>query len=135
LRINGKFEGSLTTRGSLTVGPAASVIADIVGEKIIVAGKVKGNIKATTSLILKASSHVDGDISAPRVSIEEGAVFNGRCRMSNGKLSLPELSDYLAIEPEKIREWVSSGKIPAQREGVELFFDRREVELWMKQNA
>jgi len=46
LKINGKFEGGLTTKGNLTIGSSADVKADIVGESIIVAGKVVGDIIA-----------------------------------------------------------------------------------------
>ena len=42
LRINGKFEGNLTTRGNLIIGSNADVKADIVGENITVGGKSKG---------------------------------------------------------------------------------------------
>ncbi len=46
LRINGKFEGSLTTRGNLTIGENAVVDADIEGDDITIAGVVNGNINA-----------------------------------------------------------------------------------------
>ncbi|MCK4462992.1 MAG: polymer-forming cytoskeletal protein, partial [Candidatus Omnitrophica bacterium] len=50
LRINGKFEGKLNTKGILMVGEHADIAADIVGEHITIAGKVSGNIKAYKEL-------------------------------------------------------------------------------------
>ena len=52
LRINGKFEGTLETRGNLTIGQSATVSADIVGDNIIIGGKVKGRITARERLTL-----------------------------------------------------------------------------------
>jgi cytoskeletal protein CcmA (bactofilin family) len=46
LKINGTFEGTLTTKGNLTIGESAEVKADIIGENIVIAGKVTGDIIA-----------------------------------------------------------------------------------------
>ena len=75
-----------------------------------------------------------GDIETPRFSVEEGAIFNGKCKMLEGKISLEELSDYLSIEERKIIEWVDGGKIPVERDGDRLLFDRKEVETWVSHN-
>lgn len=131
LRINGKFEGTLTTRGNLIIGRDAQVKANIVGENISIAGLVNGNIKATERLTLTSTAQVIGDIEISRLAIEDGAVFNGKCKMAEGKISLEELSDYLSIEENKIMEWVESGKIPVENEGDKLLFDRKEVESWI----
>ena len=134
LRINGRFEGNLKTKGTLTVGKDAFVLADIEGENIIVFGYVKGKMKSTKVLSFMSGANVNADISAPRFSIEEGAVFNGKCKMRGEKLNLSELSDYLSIEETKIMEWVSNGRIPVEKESDGLIFDRRDVETWVGQN-
>ncbi|MDD3296256.1 MAG: polymer-forming cytoskeletal protein [Candidatus Omnitrophica bacterium] len=131
LRINGKFEGNLTTKGNLIIGSSAEVKADIIGEAVTVAGNVKGNIRASEILRLVSTAQVVGDIQAPKLSIEEGAVFNGKSRMLESQISLSELSDYLSIEEGKIMEWVDGGKIPVEKEGNKLLFDRKQVEEWI----
>lgn len=131
LRINGKFEGNLDTKGKLTIGKSADVKADIAGEEIIVGGKVKGNIKATKSVRILFTGRITGNIEVPKISIEEGAVFNGKCRTAETRISLEELSEYLSIEENKIVEWVEGGKIPVEKEGNKLLFNRREVESWV----
>lgn len=131
LRINGRFEGNLDTKGKLTIGKAATIKADIIGEDITVSGSVKGSVKATNVIRLLSTAQVIGNIEAPKVSIEEGAIFNGKCRTAEARISLEELSDYLSVEEKKIVEWVEGGKIPVEKEGNKLFFDRREVETWV----
>ncbi|UCC95099.1 MAG: polymer-forming cytoskeletal protein [Candidatus Omnitrophota bacterium] len=135
LRINGKFEGTLITKGNLIIGESASVDAEIVGEHIAIAGKVEGKIKATKTISLTPTADVLADVETPKISIEEGGVFNGRCKMPQGKMTLGELSDYLSIEEVKIMEWVSSGRIPVEKSGDDLLFDRKEVEAWIGQNV
>ncbi len=130
LRINGEFDGNLTTRGNLIIGETASVRAEIKGESVFVSGKVRGTIRAD-SIKFSASAEVYGDIQAGVVSIEEGAIFEGKCQMSEGKVSLEEISDYLSVEKDKIIEWVDENKIPVEREGKKLWFDRRKVDQWM----
>jgi len=134
LRINGRFEGSLKTKGTLTIGSKASVLADIDGENIIISGYVKGKIRATCLVALTSSADVNSDIEAPRISIEEEATFNGRCKMKGEKLNVSELSDYLSIDENKIMEWVNNGKIPVEKDNGRLLFDRKEVEAWVGQN-
>lgn len=131
LRINGKFEGSLSTKGSLMIGKGADVRADIIGEVVEVSGTVKGRIRATQLLKFHSTANVIGDIEASKLSIEEGAVFIGRSKMLDDKISLQELSDYLSIEEKKIKEWVDNGTIPVEKEGGKLMFDRKEVESWV----
>lgn len=134
LQISGKFEGNLTIKGNLIIGKDADVRADIVGENIIIAGSIKGKIKATLMLRLTSTAQVIADIEAPKISIEKGAIFDGKCKMSQQKLSLSELSEYLSIEEGKIREWVDNGRIPVEQEGEIILFDLKEVETWISRN-
>ena len=131
LRINGKFEGTLTTKGKLIIGQSAEVKADIIAESLIISGNVRGKIKATENLSLTSTAQVYGEITVPKIAIEEGAIFIGRCNMPEGKITLEELSEYLSIEESKIAEWVDNGKIPVEREGDKLLFDFKEVETWI----
>ena len=131
LRINGVFKGNLTTQGNLVIGKNAQVDADIVGENIMIAGSVKGKIKASRAIQLSGTAEVTGDISSPLFSIEQGAAFNGHCQMQRSKMSINELSDYLSVDERKIMEWVANGEIPTERAGSELMFDHRQVETWL----
>jgi len=131
LRINGKFDGELITKGNLIIGKDALVAANIVGEKITIAGKLTGNIRASKSVVLVSTAEISGDIEAPFLSVERGAKFNGVCRMSAHKMTVEELSDYLSIEEDKIMKWVTNGQIPVEKNGAQLLFDHKEVENWL----
>lgn len=131
LRINGKFEGTLETKGNLTIGPTAQVNANITGENIIVAGKVKGKIIARERLTLLPSAILEGDISPAKLNVAEGAVFEGKCKMLQDLFNAEELSKYLELDLSSILEWASSGKIPAYKEGNEWKFERKSIETWI----
>lgn len=131
LRINGKFEGMLETKGNLTIGETAVVDATINGENIIIAGKVKGDVIAKHRLVLLPTATMQGDIKTPKLNIVEGALFEGRCHMLEDVLDADELSRYLEVELSSVLEWASSGKIPAFKEGNNWRFDRVKVDEWV----
>ena len=131
LRINGKFEGTLETRGNLTIGPAASINADIVGDNIIDGGRVKGKITAKERLTLLPTAIVDGDIFSVRLNIAEGAVFEGNCSMIHDFLNAQELARYLEVDLNSIMDWVNAGKLPGHKEGSDWRFDRKEIDSWV----
>jgi len=137
LRINGDFEGKLDTKGSLTIGENASIRADISGDEIIISGKITGNIVAGSSLKVLSSAHIVGDITTPRLSVETGAVIQGKCQMLTGTgskgniFNTEELARYLEVEVSNIIEWANSGKIPAFKEGNDWKFERPKIEEWV----
>jgi len=92
-------------------------------------------MRATKMIELKPTAVVLGDMETPRLLIESGASFNGKSRMSQDKMSLEELSDYLSIDEDKIMEWVNGGRIPVERKEEGLMFDRQEVETWIGRNV
>lgn len=79
LSIAGRVEGTIDVSGHiLTVEQGASVAADITADGIIVAGEVRGSIAADVRIQLLASAQVDGDLSAPRIAVEDGAIVRGK---------------------------------------------------------
>ena len=83
--IDGELNGSLETASSLHVGESAVIKAEVSAKSAVIAGTVIGNILATDSLELLASSHVSGDIQTGRISIAAGAVVNGRISMGKAE--------------------------------------------------
>lgn len=131
LRINGKFEGNLDTRGNLTIGSAATICADIVGDNIIVGGRVKGKITARERLTLLPQSVVEGHIYPARLNIAEGAVLEGQCSMLHDFLNPEQLARYLEVELNSIIEWANSGKVPGNKDGEDWKFERKEIDNWV----
>jgi excisionase family DNA binding protein len=141
LRINGSFEGKLDTRGTLTIGENAKVRAAIHGDRIIIAGKVKGDITATQGLSLVAPAVVEGNITTPRLSIGEGSILEGQVAMLGVKegdaldvnLTLKDVAQYLEVEARVVEEWARERKIPAQNENGEWTFKKSAVDRWIQQ--
>jgi len=131
LRINGKFEGTLDTRGNLTIGSTAAVNADISGDNIIIAGRVKGKIIAKDRLTLLPTAIVEGVIYPTRLNIAEGALLEGQCSMLHDFLNADELARYLEVDLNSIMEWANSGKIPGQKEGQGWRFERKAIDTWV----
>ena len=143
LRINGKFEGTLDTKGKLMVGKNADIRANITGESISVAGTISGNIKAATILTLEATAKLTGDVETPKICISEGAFINGHIHMTGSPqagatargdwMTLNQLAKYLEVDANKINEWASNGLLPGTREGGEWAFDRAKVDQWISE--
>jgi cytoskeletal protein CcmA (bactofilin family) len=83
LLIQGRVEGSVTHTQRLTVGPQGTVKANIKAALIIVEGTVEGDLSAEKSIFVKETAKVWGNISAPSVSILEGASFSGNIDMGS----------------------------------------------------
>jgi len=136
LIINGNFQGRLNVRGVLSIGERATVKADILGEDILIAGRVEGKITAEKRVRLVPPADVRGEIRTHLLVVEEGAVLNGSCLMGERKsnhLSLDEMAGYLQIDKDTLLKWAEEKKVPAIREGGDYYFDRAEVENWLSQ--
>jgi cytoskeletal protein CcmA (bactofilin family) len=78
LFIDGKVEGSINLPGNrVTVGRNGQVAASINAREIVVLGKVRGNVSASDRVDIRAEGALTGDVSAARISIEDGAFFKG----------------------------------------------------------
>ena len=81
--IDGKFEGQVDTIGTLIIGEAGEIIADIDAGTVICKGKVKGDVTATIKVEMHPSSKITGNVKSPSLSIEIGAKVEGSIDMSN----------------------------------------------------
>jgi cytoskeletal protein CcmA (bactofilin family) len=82
LIIEGTVEGKINQgKCCLTLKPNGRIIADVNATKIFIDGTVKGDLRATVSVTVRASGNVTGNIVAPRVAIDDGATFNGTIEM------------------------------------------------------
>ncbi len=82
-RVHGSVRGRLLgAQGSLIVLAATSMVeGNIDADSLWVEGFVRGQIRASTRVILSSTARVVGDINSPSIEIEPGAYFEGRCRM------------------------------------------------------
>ena len=81
IRIDGSLEGEIHTDGGLLVGPKAVLKAKVTAGTIVCHGSVTGDIQAKNQIVLRAPAVVQGSLTTPVLSIEEGVVFNGTLEM------------------------------------------------------
>jgi cytoskeletal protein CcmA (bactofilin family) len=83
LEIEGQVEGNVRlANNTLTIGSSGRLTAQVVAKAIIVIGRVKGNLTATERIEIQATGVVEGDVKAPKLNVQEGAVLNGGIDMS-----------------------------------------------------
>lgn len=82
VHVAGEFHGRIDVEQTVIVNPHGKVYGDIQARIAQVAGRVEGNIHGTERVEILASGALTGDISAPRVTIAEGAFFKGQVEMT-----------------------------------------------------
>jgi len=83
IEVWGSLEGVTGTEGRFWVREGGRVGGEIAAAEVIVEGQVQGKISAERKVELRPTSRVQGDVLAKKVAIAEGAVFDGRIRMSD----------------------------------------------------
>ena len=81
VRIDGKFQGEIHTENTVIIGETAEVDAEIEAGEVILSGTIRGNVYARDNMEIIAPGKMYGSILTPRLSIQEGVVFEGTCRM------------------------------------------------------
>ena len=82
VRIDGRFEGEISSENTLIVGETGSITANIRSQMIVISGEVHGEITASGQVVLHKTARVDGNIHTARLVVEDGAVFTGRIEMN-----------------------------------------------------
>ena len=103
IRVDGTLRGQLVSSGTLVVGPSGTLEADPIKVKdATISGRVTGKLEATNRVRLEASAVLIGDVSAPILIVEEGAVVRGICESGSLRskgMKAAETAE--AIAPEK----------------------------------
>ncbi len=88
LTIDGQVQGTIELGDhELTIGESASVIADLSAKAVVISGKVKGNVLGMLRVELKKTASVEGDVTAPKFTMEEGAALSGKIDTGDRKRS------------------------------------------------
>lgn len=100
VRVDGRIEGEIIGDDLLIVGESAFVKAEIDVGRVVVSGRIEGNITAKKRVEILAPGIVTGNIRTPALIVSDGATFNGSIDM--GKL---EENKVVYLEPgREIRE-------------------------------
>ena len=86
LIIEGRVDGKVRLDShQVEVGQSGCVNADITAKMVKIAGEVRGDVTATEKVIILRSGNVRGNIVAPRMTLEDGAIFKGSIDMDPGE--------------------------------------------------
>lgn len=82
LIIEGRVKGTVQLKKhTLTVGSQGTLDAEVYANTILVDGTVNGDLYASERISIRKSAKIDGNILAPRISLEDGARFRGSIDM------------------------------------------------------
>jgi len=104
--IEGKFEGDIKTEDQVTVGPTGKVKTDIHARRVTVGGTLIGNITATEEVSLLENGKVLGNVSTPKLIVEQGVVIQGMVSITAGRSeSIPQIiKDSFGEEAQQLFE-------------------------------
>jgi len=102
IRIEGKIVGEVVATQSISIGSSGDVEGNVSAKSVTVGGKIKGTIFAQERLEFESKAVVRGDIRAAKLVINEGALFDGKCVMSETK-PMPNLVE-LKPEPRRAED-------------------------------
>jgi len=83
VRIDGRVDGEIFSKGTLVIGEGAEIKAKINVDTVIIQGKVSGNILANKLIEMRQPGRLYGNIRTPALQVEKGVIFEGNCRMEN----------------------------------------------------
>ncbi|MBA4391085.1 MAG: hypothetical protein C0399_09115, partial [Syntrophus sp. (in: bacteria)] len=126
--LKGIFEGEIYSDGLLVVGPTAKATATITTKTLVSDGVITGNVTANEQIVLKGTSTHTGDLKTPFLTIEDGAIFNGRAVMERSEKAETQGEEVPAATYESAAEETTAYEPPAppaSEEKQEPFFIAR----------
>lgn len=82
LRIDGDFKGMIADGEKVLIGKGGRVEADITAQTVVVGGVLKGSIIATEKIVVLSTGLILGNLSAPRLLMEDGVLVQGHCAIT-----------------------------------------------------
>lgn len=90
LRIDGTVEGNVSADW-VVIGEKAQIKGDVTARGIVVGGRVDGNLRAKEIVEIKSKGRICGEIFTNKLTIAEGAFFDGRSSMQKEESKVVEL--------------------------------------------
>ena len=82
IKVIGRVEGDIKAAGDVMILQNAIIKGDIWAENLTIAGTVNGNLHVKNNLHLESTARVRGDMELHSLVTDEGAVFEGNCKMA-----------------------------------------------------
>ena len=90
MRIEGRIEGTIEIRNhDLILGTQAIIKADVVAKTVTIRGNVSGTVTASEKIEVSETAVVNGELTAPRLSIADGATVQGRINTASRQTTAP----------------------------------------------
>jgi cytoskeletal protein CcmA (bactofilin family) len=89
--VAGQVEGTIEVDGhTLTVAEGATVAATVSAETVVIQGTVNGAASAASKIVVQPTAKLEGEFSAPSISVADGAVVQGKIETTGpkGKLAV-----------------------------------------------
>src|SRR5262245_44967520 len=83
-RIEGKLKGEIRSSDLLVIGPSAVVQATVRADRLVILGEVQGEVQEATRVHICSGGKLLGDVQTRGLVIDEGGLFEGRCKMPDG---------------------------------------------------
>jgi cytoskeletal protein CcmA (bactofilin family) len=114
LTILGKVKGKIDLpRHDVTVGESGRVDADVHAKVVSVAGEVRGNLFAGEQILIRRTATMLGNLTAPRVGLEDGCCFRGSVDMET-----PEKGRAASVQPPRAPGAIAPIAPPKPSEGA-----------------
>ncbi len=99
LRVDGNIRGKVRSEATLVIGPKGKVEGEITVRRVSISGEFHGSIHASDRIEIRREGKAYGDLYTPCLIIEAGALFEGKCNMSEQKVAkAPEGTLLRAVE-------------------------------------
>ena len=83
LKVSGRIEGrSIASSHDIEVAESGVVKASITAKVVRISGTVTGDVSGSEKVVISKSGRVQGNIVAPRVQLDDGALFRGSIDMN-----------------------------------------------------
>ncbi len=105
VRIDGDIDGNLETDGNIIIGENARIRGNVKAKSVIVGGIVLGNIEASQSIKVLATSAVIGDIVSHKIQVEQNAIIHGHF------ISIKDEQKFLKISDEYLQALAIKQKV------------------------
>lgn len=81
IKVIGRVEGDIKAAGDVIILVNAVITGNIWAENLVIAGMVTGNVHIKNNLRLEPTARLKGDMEVHSFVTDEGAVFEGNCKM------------------------------------------------------
>ena len=96
IRIDGRVIGDIVVTQNISIGATGDIDGNVSARNITIGGKVKGALVAQEKMVFESRAVIRGEIRAAKLVIDEGALFDGKCVMSEAK----PMASVVELKPE-----------------------------------